>query len=98
MIQEVKTSKGIAAITSDLWHVVHSRLTDSRGKRPYARGIHSEHADRISCHKAAKALRVKLAAEGTEVPEAERDEVFICKPKFKTLKLAKTRRTEAEAE
>ncbi len=96
MIQEVVTTKGIPAITSDQWHVVHSRLTDVSGKRPYARGIYSEHADRLACQKAAKALRVKLAADGATAPEAERDEVFVCRPRFKTLKLARTRRTEVE--
>jgi hypothetical protein len=94
MIQEVVTSKGIAAITSDQWHVVHSRLVDVHSKRPYARGVHSEHADRVACYAAAKALRVKLAGLHAGVPEAERDEVFVRKPNFKTLKLAKTRRTE----
>lgn len=92
MIQEVVTSKGAAAITSDHWYVVHSRLVDARDKRPYARGIHSEHADRITCRKAADALRAKLLAASSDVPAAERDEVFIRRPKFKTLKLAKTRR------
>ena len=92
MIQEVVTSKGAAAITSDQWHVVHSRLVDSKDPRPYLRGIHSEHADRVSCRKAALALRAKLLADNASLPEAERDEVFVRKPAFKTLKLARTRR------
>jgi hypothetical protein len=94
MITEVMTTKGIPAITSDQWYVVHSRLVDASGKRPYSRGIYSEHADRPACQRAAKLLRIKLAGEGTDVPDAERDEVFVCKPGFKTLKLAKTRHTE----
>lgn len=96
MIQEVVTSKGAAAITSDQWYVVHSRLVDIREKRPYARGIHSEHADRPACRKAAQVLRAKLLEENAGVPAAERDEVFIRKPKFKTLKMAKTRHADAE--
>lgn len=94
MIQEVKTSKGKSAITSDQWHVVHSRLVDVGAKRPYARVIHSEHGERTACQKAAKDLRVKIAREDAAVPAAERDEVFIRRPNFKTLKAAKCRRTE----
>ena len=96
MIQEVDTKKGAAAITSDQWYVVHSRLVDAHQKRPYVRGIHSEHADRLSCRKAALALRAKLLEDNASVPWAERDEVFIRKPKFKTLKQAKTRLADAE--
>ncbi|HEU4418031.1 MAG TPA: hypothetical protein VFT55_03780 [Planctomycetota bacterium] len=96
MITDVQTSKGTSAITSDQWHVVHSRLVDADSKRPYVRSIHSEHADRLSCRKAALALRARLDAESAGVPEAERDEVFICRPKFKSLKRARTRRAGAE--
>ena len=96
MITEVQTSKGTAAITSDQWHVVHSRLVHAGAKRPFVRTVHSEHGERVECQKAAKALRVKLAQEAAGVPEAERDEVFIRRPNFKTLKMAKCRRTEVE--
>lgn len=92
MITEVQTSKGVAALTSDRWHVVHSRLLFAGTERPYSRGIHSEHDDRISCANAAKALRVRLAADSPGVSAAERDEVFVCKPNFKSFKLARTRR------
>ena len=96
MITDVQTSKGTSAITSDQWHVVHSRLVDAGAARPYVRSIHSEHADRLTCRQAAKALRVRLAAESSGVPEAERDEVYVCRPKFKSLKRARTRRADAE--
>ncbi len=92
MITEVQTSKGKAAITSDQWHVVHSRRIDGGGKRPYSRIVHSEHADAPACRKAAKELRIKLTRDGVGVPEAERDEVFVCRPNFKSLKLAKARK------
>ncbi len=91
MISEVKTSKGIPAITSDQWHVVRSQLLYAGTKRPYARAIHSEHADRKSCGQAAKTLRHHLLTESTGKPNNERDEVFICRPNFKSLKLAMTR-------
>lgn len=92
MIRDVETSKGVPALTSDRWHVVRSRWVEGGGKRPYARSVHSEHDDEASCRKAARELRLKLAREDGAVPEAERDEVFACKPGFKSLKFAKTRR------
>src|ERR1043166_2821922 len=52
VIQEVVTSKGANAITSDHWHVVHSHFTS--GKRPFIRAVHSEHADSSECQAAAK--------------------------------------------
>jgi hypothetical protein len=91
MITDVETTKGVAAITSDQWHVVHSRLVFAGSKRPFLRSIHSEYPDRASCGKAAKVLLQRLTAESAEVPAPERDEVFVRKPNFKSLKLAKTR-------
>ena len=94
MITDVQTSKGTSAITSDQWHVVHSRFVDAGAKRRFVRSIHSEHADRLSCRKAALALQARLDAESPGVPEAERDEVFVCRPRFKSLKRARTRRAD----
>ena len=95
MITDVQTSKGTSAITSDQWHVVHSRLVDGGAKRRFVRSIHSEHADRLSCRKAAFALQARLDAESAGVPEEERDQVFVCRPRFKSLKRARTRRADA---
>ena len=49
MITELKNAKGAAAITSDHWHVVHSRFTGFSSRRPFRRLIHSEHDDRSGC-------------------------------------------------
>ena len=95
MITEVQTAKGTAAITSDHWHVVHARWVAGESKRPFMRSIYSEHDDRAACRGAAKALRQKLMSEATRVPADERDEVFVRKPNFKSLKRAKARRTQA---
>jgi hypothetical protein len=89
LITEVQISKGSAALTSDQWHVVHSRFTFPGARRPFLRSIHSEWHDRASCRTAAKALRTQLRRGDEGVPESERDEVFVRKPNFKTLKLAK---------
>jgi hypothetical protein len=93
MITEVLTSKGTAAITSDQWHVVLSRFTNARRSRPFSRCVDSEHPDRDGCRKAAKALRARMAAEAEGVPEAERSEVLVRPPHFKSLKAARRRRT-----
>ena len=89
MIAEVLNSKGSAALTSDQWHVVHSRFMFPGARRPFLRCVHSEWGDRASCSSAAKALRVHLNEGSQDVPESERDEVFVRRPNFKTLKLAK---------
>lgn len=94
MITEVQTSKGTPAITSDQWHTVHSRWLDGTGKASFVRSVHSEHADSGACRKAAKELREKLARETADLPEAERDEVFVRRPGYKTLKRAKLRRAQ----
>jgi hypothetical protein len=91
MIQEVVTSKGAQAITSDQWHVVHSRFVEAGRQRPFVRGVESEHADRAACVRAARALRRKLATEAGAAPVEERDEVFVRKPGFKSLKKARRR-------
>ena len=93
MITEVLNSKGVAAITSDQWHLVRSHYTGGKVKRPYARVIVSEHPDRQSCRKAAQVLRRQLDQEETDVPELERDEVFARPPRFKSLERAKRRRS-----
>jgi hypothetical protein len=95
MILDVKTSKGVAAITSDHWHIVHSRLIEGGGKRPFSRIVHSEHADARACRKAARELRLKLATEAAGVPLEEQDEVFVRRPNFKSLKHARARRKSA---
>ena len=91
MITEVQTAKGSAAITSDRWHLVHSRWLGTGGRRPFVRSIYSEHDDQAACRDAAKELRRKLASESAGVPPTERDEVLVRRPHFKSLKRAKAR-------
>ena len=90
MITSVKTSTGAEAITSDQWHVVHARFLGG-GKRPFSRSISSEHEDKLSCTKAATALWAKLRVDAKAVPADERDQVFVRRPGFKSLKLSKRR-------
>jgi hypothetical protein len=92
VISVAQTAKGSAAITSDQWHIVQSRLLHPGEPRPFVRSVHSEHGDRLACRKAARALRAQLAKEWGAVPEDERDEVFVRRPGYKSLKAAKVRR------
>lgn len=89
MITEVQTRKGRDAMTSDQWHVIHSRFTFPGARRPYLRSIHSEWGDQKACRAAARKLRAELLLGSKGVPVAERDEVFVRRPNFKSLKLAK---------
>ena len=95
MISAVRTSKGSEAITSDRWHVVHSQFTSSKGKTFFIRLVHSEHLDRAECLAEAKQLLVTLVDKNGGIPAAERDEVFIRRPNYKTLKRAKHRKSDA---
>jgi hypothetical protein len=93
VIRDALTSKGAEAITSDRWHVVHSRFTPGSGKLRFVRGISSEHPDRADCLRAARALAQQLATQSGSVPATERDEVFVRRPNFKSLKRARHRRS-----
>jgi hypothetical protein len=91
MISETVTSAGSPAITSDHWHVVHSRFHPKGEKsRPFERVIVSEHDNRIGCRDAARALRASLDQE-SDAPLAQRDQVFVRKPHFKSLRAARHR-------
>jgi hypothetical protein len=92
MITTVETRKGTEAITSDRWHVVHARFVGAQADLPFARSVSSEHDDRKSCVRAARALRAKVRKEAGTVPVAEQDQVFVRRPGFKSLKAARRRR------
>ena len=92
MITTVETRKGTEAITSDRWHVVHARFVGEGAGLPFTRSVSSEHDDRKSCVRAAKALVAKVRSEAGTVPLAEQDEVFVRRPGFKSLKAARRRR------
>lgn len=92
MIKEVVTSQGTPAITSDLWHVVHAHFVGGRQARPFIRSVVSEHTDRADCTRAAKALRASLERAAKTISPRQRDEVFVCRPNFKSLKTARGHR------
>lgn len=92
MITDVKTRKGTDAITSDHWHVVHAQCTGAGERRLYHRRIESEHDDRTACVAAARALCRQLRADGGATAGSRRDEVFVRRPGYKSLKVARSRR------
>jgi len=92
MIKEVVTSQGTAALTSDQWHVVHAHFVGARRRRPFLRKVVSEHSDRTECKEAAKALRASLRRADKTVSPDHSDEVFVCRPNFKSLKSARGHR------
>ena len=90
MIREMLTRKNLSALTSDQWHVVRARLADeSSGKPRFERSIVSEHADRTAAVTAAKEIVSTIAVEMAGRPAATCDQVFVRRPEFKSLKLAK---------
>ena len=92
MITEFFTSQGTAAITSDHWHVVHAHFVGGKRRRPFLRKVVSEHPDRAECKEAAKTLRASLRRAAKSVSPDDRDEVFVCRPNFKSLKSARGHR------
>ena len=91
MITEVQLESGATAITSDRWHLVHARYVFAGAKRPYLRSVHSEHNDRPACRVAARMLRQQLVTQEAGVAFDQRDEVFVRKPNFKSLKVSRSR-------
>ena len=89
MIQETLSNKRRPALTSDRWHVVHARWSGERDGRPrFERTILSEHDDRSSAVKDAREFLSHLGPKMTERATAERDQLFVRKPGFRSLKNA----------
>ena len=92
MIEDVLTSKGSPAITSDRWHVVRSHFTDAGEMKPYLREVVSEHPTRLDCRKAALTLRA-LLDDQVRLTLHPRDEVFVLPPRYKSLKRSRQRKS-----
>jgi hypothetical protein len=89
LIRDTLSRKSNPSITSDRWHVVHARWSgNAAGVPSFARSITSEHADRATAIAAARALQTSLGSELATRPRLCRDQVFVRRPAFKTLKLA----------
>ncbi len=89
MIRETISRKNSPSITSDHWHVVHARLSVEPSTEPrFVRSIVSEHADRVGAVAAARKIVSSLAPEMASLPRDARDQIFVRRPRFNSLKLA----------
>jgi hypothetical protein len=89
VIQETLSCKQNPAVTSDHWHVVHARWTGEAGHRArFVRSIESEHEDRASAITAARERFAALAETMASRSPVQRDQFFVRRPGFKSLKLA----------
>jgi hypothetical protein len=87
MISETKSRRANPAITSDRWHVVRACWDGSRSAQPrFQRAIVSEHDDRASATRAARELHRSIASEMEARAPRTRDQIFVRKPDFKSLK------------
>jgi hypothetical protein len=87
MIQEVLNHKMTPALTSDRWHVVLAKWTDQApGVSRFVRSIVSEHDTRDSATTAALGLKATLKPAMADRPLEGRDQVFVRRPDFKSLK------------
>ena len=97
MIRELLNTKNAPALTSDHWHVVYARLSgeeSGKSSKPaksprFVRSIVSEHDDRASAVNAAREIVSTFVVEMAGRERSTRDQVFVRKPKFKSLKLAR---------
>jgi hypothetical protein len=90
MIRETSNSKNTPAVTSDHWHVVRAALSgETSGAPRFARSIVSEHEDRAAAVVAARQIVSSIAPQMAARDPNERDQIFVRKPQFKSLKLAK---------
>jgi len=89
MIQETLNSKQRPALTSNRWHVVHARWSGEPGNgSTFIRSIVSEHDDQESALQGAREIVARLAQQMAARPLAERDQLFVRKPGFRSLKSA----------
>ncbi len=92
MIQELPNKKGTPAITSDRWHVVHARWSGNPAGHPrFERSIVSEHEDRVGAASASQAITSAFTTEMSLREPGRRDQVFVRRPNYKSLKLARRR-------
>ena len=89
MITETLNEKQHLVLVSDRWHVVHARWERNLTKAAcFTRTVFSEHDDRATAVKSARALMDKIVAELAERPLALRDQIFVRKPGYQSLKRA----------
>lgn len=89
MIEETLSRKKRPALTSDHWHVLHAHWSgETSGKARFEREIVAERDDRASASDAAREIVAALAEEMRARPRAQRDQILVRRPAFKSLKTA----------
>ena len=89
MIQDTLSRRQRPSLTSDRWHVVRAAWDGGSTTRPmFDRAIVSEHDDRDAARVAAKELESTLASAMAKRTPRSRDQVFVRRPDFKSLKHA----------
>jgi hypothetical protein len=88
VIRDVKSRRQNPAITSDRWHVVHAVWSGNEGEARFDRKILSEHADFETARAEACKIMAALSLEMGDRPRERRDQIFVRKPNFKSLKVA----------
>jgi len=86
MIRETISRKQTPAVTSDHWHVVHASWTGNTSEPRFVRAIVSEHDDREAAVNAARGLVSTLSAEMRTRPLASRDQIFVRRPDYRSLR------------
>jgi hypothetical protein len=90
LIRETLNTKSAPALTSDHWHVVYARWSGEAAAIPrFERSIVSEHEDKAAAMEAARRLVSAYHAEMVDRPRHERDQVFVRRPGYLSLKNAK---------
>jgi hypothetical protein len=90
MIRDTVSRKNNDALTSDRWHVVHARWNGvERGQPRFERSIVSEHDDSDEAVVAARNIQGRLAGELVGREAERRDQIFVRRPGFKSLKVSK---------
>jgi hypothetical protein len=92
VITDALTRRGNPATTSDRWHVVHAKWCGKQANHPpYSRTVVSEHTSREKAVVAAKRLAAKLDPVRIKLPPAERDQILVRPPLFRSLKFTSHR-------
>lgn len=90
MIKDTTNRKSSPAVTSDRWHVIHSRWSgEPRGEPRFVRSIVSEHADSATATTSARELVASLALGMVARQRDRRDQVLVRRPGYKSLKTAR---------
>jgi hypothetical protein len=90
VIRDLQNGKNLPSITSDHWHVVRATLADATTPKPrFVRSIVSEHEDRGAAVAAARKIVRSVTESMGDRPRDVRDQVFVRRPDFKSLKTAK---------